>query len=113
MVNKYRCEVALPIGDKTYTLRFTTETLASIEGETGVPFEEYIAALGDSSKPKMAVVQKLLWHGLQEHHPELSEKDAGRLALPRVVLPYLIEAINGGDEGAKSDEARPTEQKPN
>jgi hypothetical protein len=104
MPNKHRGEVALPVkGGATYTVRFSLASFAEIETQTGLDFNEYVARLSEPG-PKQSIIQKLLWAGLREFHPEITEVEAGRLGLPKDIVPFLMRAMNGeGSEEADDD----------
>ena len=115
MSNKHRGEVALPIGDATYTLRYSLDTLADIEDEFGASVADVLSQLQDTSKPQLRKLQKILLAGLREFHPEMTLKDAGRLGVPVDIVQHIIVAINGGEDPAdgeaKAAETRPGDQK--
>ncbi|HEY8342927.1 MAG TPA: hypothetical protein VIK75_08050 [Calditerricola sp.] len=69
--NKHRGEVELKAGDKTYVLRYTTNSLVRLEDELGKPAME----LGESFHEARA----LFWAGLLHAHPDLTMEQAGEI----------------------------------
>jgi hypothetical protein len=75
MANPHKGEVPLVAGDTTYTLRFSTNALASIEDVLGLGVSEVIAAMQGSVK--IGTLRAVLWGGLQGAHKGTSLLDAG------------------------------------
>ena len=74
MANANKSEVALTIGETTYTLKFGRNAMASVESLFGGrPFPEIMA---DQS---FSVVRAMLWAALQRHHPDIDLLAAGDL----------------------------------
>lgn len=74
MANDTKGEVGLTIGDKVYTLKFSRNAMADVEGLFGGrAFNELLA---DKS---VSVVRACLWAGLRKHHPEVDLLAAGDL----------------------------------
>ncbi len=72
MANKQRHLVELELGDKTYTMHYTLNSLAEIEDCLGVP----LAELG-KVQMGMKAVRVMLWAGLI--HEGLTEKEVGSM----------------------------------
>lgn len=75
MANPQKGEVALNAGDKTYSIRFSTNALASIEDVLDMGVSEVIGAMQGSVK--IGTLRAVLWGGLQSSHKGTSLLDAG------------------------------------
>lgn len=82
----WRCNVANPLrgeasfeaDGRTYRLHYTWNVAAEFEEVAGRPLSD---ALLDVAREKLSAksLRAMLWAGLQEHHPEVTLKEAGRL----------------------------------
>ncbi|WP_092474337.1 GTA-gp10 family protein [Desulfotruncus arcticus] len=72
MANTQRHMIELELGDMTYTMRYTLNSLAEIEDRLGVP----LAELGNIQM-SMKAVRVMLWAGLI--HEGLTEEEVGEL----------------------------------
>lgn len=113
MANRHRGEVALLIGDATYTLCFSINSLCSLEELLNKSVNEIMAGIGDGSKVRLGTVRALVWAGLSEKHPEITVKDAGRIITEggtAEVMAKVTEALEAAfpPPEAKAAEARPT-----
>ncbi len=80
MANRVKGQVALDTGDATYTLEFTPNGFCALEDETGKGTMEFIRNLEAAGEDlKISDMRLLIWAGLQEHHPDLSLRDAGTI----------------------------------
>jgi hypothetical protein len=79
--NPHKGETSIAIGDKTYTLRLGFDCLATIEEKTGAPIEQTFRDLSDNAKPRLRLMRLVFWAALLEHHPDLTEKQAGDLII--------------------------------
>lgn len=77
MANPERGEVALVVGDRTYTIKLGRNALASVEGLLGRGFPEIAASL--TTDPQIGVMRAILWAGLQRFHPEIDLMAVGDL----------------------------------
>jgi hypothetical protein len=103
-------EVAFRLWDKTWTLVFSIDALAALEARLGLTTRE----ISDLFKGEFsaATLKTLWWGALQEFHPELDEKAAGRVLSGLGVLEAngkLVEAYLAtfGRAEAASGEADP------
>jgi hypothetical protein len=80
MANSARGSVALQAGDKAYTMAFSINALCELEDVFGVPAPKLGNLFEDAENISMKDVRKLVMVGLHDHHPEVSEKDAGVIA---------------------------------
>lgn len=99
MANSHRGDFAIELDGKQFTLRFTLNALAALEGD-----------LKCSNMTKMLSVftedlgfvqiRALLFRGLQFHHPELKEHDVGNFDFEMsVITRQLMEAMVLGVSG--------------
>lgn len=74
MANANKSEVALTIGETTYTLKFGRNAMASVEGLFGG------RSFGDiASEQSFSVLRAMFWASLQKHHPEIDLLATGDL----------------------------------
>lgn len=79
MPNPLRGEVELRAGDKTYTLRLSTNALVTAETLLDKGVAEIGDMLSDPSSFRLGTARALLFAGLHERHPDLSLEDAGEI----------------------------------
>lgn len=90
MANASKSEVALKIGESTYTLKFGRNAMASVESLFGGrPFNEI------AMEPTVTVQRAMLWAALQRHHPGLDLLTVGD----------LLDEADDSEIGAKLGEA--------
>ncbi|MEP6827917.1 MAG: hypothetical protein ABJA10_07565 [Aestuariivirga sp.] len=77
MANENRGEVALVLGEATYTLLFSVNALCNLEDRMGKPINEILSSMGENTGLKM--LRSLLQCGLSQRHPEITEAIAGDL----------------------------------
>jgi len=82
-MNKHKGELAITIGEKTYTARLSSNSLCSLETVTGqdsIPLViGFLTALSKGKGLSISHMRAILWAMLREHHSELSLQDAGNL----------------------------------
>lgn len=94
MTNGVKGEVSLAAGGETYTLQFSVNGLVALEDALGVG----VTAIGAQLQaPTIRVLRTLVWAALQEHHPEVDERQAGAIidaagGLP-IVAPKILKAF--------------------
>ncbi len=78
MGNPHRGEASFDIGDRAYRVRYSWNAAATYEDAAGMPLSD---ALLDIAREKLSArsLRAMLWAGLQEHHADVTLKDAGRL----------------------------------
>jgi hypothetical protein len=87
VTNSIRGEVAL--GD--HTLRFSVNAIIELEEEMGRGVDEIGQYMG-SGKIRMKDVRTMIWIGLKDRHPEITEEEAGEVAT-QVGIPFALEAV--------------------
>lgn len=78
MPNPLRGEASFETEGRTYRLHYTWNAAADFEEVAGRPLSD---ALLDVAREKLSAksLRAMLWAGLQEHHEEVTLKEAGRL----------------------------------
>lgn len=69
-------EVPLVVGGKTFTLLFKSYAIAQIETALDMSMYQLAVELEDPTKRRLNTLGVALWAGLQQHHPELTQRDA-------------------------------------
>lgn len=90
MTNSSRGSVALQAADKAYKVSFSVNALCELEDAFGVSVQQ-IGAIFDKDA-SMKDVRKLARCALSDHHPEITEKDAG-LVVTEAGLPVFMDAV--------------------
>ena len=89
MDNPKRGDSSFTADGKEYTLRYSTEALILLEEDQNRGLLKVLREVESWTKNpeniRLGLVRSLLWAGLQDHHPELTKKQAGE----------LIEAVGG------------------
>ncbi len=90
MANPHKGDVALSVGDKVYTLRYSHSALVKLEKLLDKGMVQIMEDLQKTEDMRLSNVVALLWAGLQKHHPSMTEEDAAD----------LLDDIDGGASGA-------------
>lgn len=77
MTNAHRGEVALKVGETTYTLVIGRNALAAVESVLGKTWSEIAEDLQGS--PGFGLLRALFWASLQKKHPAIDLLGAGDL----------------------------------
>ncbi len=66
---------------KTYSLQFTANGMCELEAAANCSTMAFLKRMEANAENDLSFidVRLLFWAGLQEHHPELTVKDAGRI----------------------------------
>lgn len=78
-MNPHRGEVALVNGATTYTLRFSVNAIIEMEDELGEGVNAIAEQISDAKRVRMKTIRALLWAGLRDHHPEVTQAQAGEI----------------------------------
>ena len=78
MSNPHRGEASFEVEGKAYRVRFSWNAAAEYEEAAGKPLSD---ALFDIARERLSArsLRAMLWAGLQEHHQDVTLKEAGRL----------------------------------
>ncbi|WP_421505503.1 MULTISPECIES: GTA-gp10 family protein [Brucella] len=111
MANPKRGEVALILGDQTYTLSFSVSALCELEDALDMPVSKIGDLLNDAANLRMDTVRKVIWAALRDHHEEIDVKQAGKLATN---IPLVMNTIGEAFQLAfpsEGNEPRPPKAK--
>jgi len=106
MTRRGEGEASFEVDGKTWRLRFDWNTLADFEQASGKVATTVIDAMGDGTGT-MTDVRAMFWAALQEHHPGVGLREAGRLVAAG--MQAFHRAAKSGLPGA-DDEADPAEK---
>jgi hypothetical protein len=85
MANPHRGEVSFDADGKSYTLHFSTNAICELEDKLDRSFvsisNDLAKAVSAPDKIRMTTLRAIFWAGLQDHHPEIDLKAAGKLIL--------------------------------
>ena len=78
MGNPHRGEASFEVDGTAYRVRYSWNAAAEYEEAAGKPLSD---ALFDIARERLSArsLRAMLWAGLQEHHQDVTLKDAGRL----------------------------------
>jgi hypothetical protein len=79
MVNAHKGDVALEVGGKTYTLRYSHSALIKLEKQLDQSIMRIMQDIGKADEMRIGTLVAILWAGLQKHHPDLSVDEACEL----------------------------------
>jgi hypothetical protein len=90
MANSQRGSVALQAGDTAFTVSFSVNALCELEDAFQVPVQK----LGDlfSAETSIKDVRKLVRCALSDHHPDITEKEAGQV-ITDAGIPACMDAV--------------------
>jgi hypothetical protein len=116
MGNPHRGETSFEVEGKAYRVRFSWNAAAAYEEAAGRPLSE---ALLDVARERFSAksLRAMLWAGLQDEHPDLTLKEAGRLIdklgrkeaqrLMGVALRYFFPELDREEAKATADPSTP------
>jgi hypothetical protein len=110
MANPHRGEVALKAGDKAYTASFSINAMCDLEQLMRRSIVEIAMELemveSNPTTLRMGTVRAVTWAALRQHHPELTEADAGDILaeagfaeVMKVVLQAIYAAFPAAPKG--------------
>ena len=82
MGNPIKGTVSVEADGQTYTLSYSVNALCELEDATGkdlTDIAQHFAELARGGKIPMRMTRALVWAGLRDHHPEITQEDAGRI----------------------------------
>lgn len=97
MANPQRGELALQVGEKSYTLRFSANALCALEDALDVSVVEFGDMLTDPKRVRLKTVRAVMWAGLQDHHPAITLKEAGDI-IQELTMAKAMAAIGSAFE---------------
>jgi hypothetical protein len=100
-------ETSFVAAGKTYTMVFSINALCELESDFDDVVGEVAAVLAGTGKKRITVMRKVFRAGLSDHHPEVTEKEAGAIMTaigPAMAFAKVAEAFtlafpptDGGD----------------
>ena len=102
MANPHRGEYSFQVGEQTYTLLFSVNSLCMLEEELGESINTIAAQINNPATVRMKTIRALVWAGLQEKHPATSLDDAGRI-ITDASIPKAMAAVGSAFAGAFPD----------
>jgi hypothetical protein len=87
VTNPHRGEVAFG----AYTLRFSVNALCELEAEMEMGVSE-ISDMMASKSVRLNHIRTLVWIGLKDRHPDLTEREAGE-AMTDLGIPAALEVV--------------------
>ncbi len=109
--------VAFTCDDVEYRLLYTIDRICQLEDKLELPISDILARV--QTRPRMSLLRTVLHAGLQQHHPALTEVEAGELfraygaeALGNKLSKAFEAAFGIADTEAGEAEARPPEAAP-
>lgn len=100
MANPHRGEVAFEANGERYVLRYSIDAICALEGSTGKGIVALVGELMNPTTMSITLARKVLWAGLQEHHPDITEKQAGELIVAAGGLGKIVKLFNDSFERA-------------
>lgn len=117
MANPHKGAVELNAGDQTYVLRYSIDAICSLEDRLDKGFPAIVAEMSSPSTMRLSAVREVLLAGLQEHHPEITIKQAGELIITAggaiVVLGKVNEAFAAAFPEAEASDKKSPRQRAN
>lgn len=89
-MNPHKGEVAFEANGQRYVLQFSIDAICILEDAAGKGIVALLSELQDPLKMSVTTARIVLWAGLQEHHPDLTIKQAGELILAAGGVENLI-----------------------
>ena len=76
--NKLKGDITFVVNDsEPFTLNFAINAICDLEAEFDIKAQDVGTLLGTDSK--VTTIRKLFQIGLREHHPDITEREAGRV----------------------------------
>jgi len=112
MATTHNQKVQFEAAGRMYTLVYSINALCALEAKVGQSISRIFFDLGNIG---ISTMRTVFWAGLQQHHPEISENEAGRLMehlgihpATMLVMQAIVGAFPSADPTAAGD--RPLEQ---
>lgn len=117
MANPHKGVVELKAGEATYVLRYSIDAICSLEERLDKGFPAIVGEMSNPSTMRLTAVREVLLAGLQEHHPEITLKQAGELIVTAggavVVLGKVNEAFAAAFPEAEAGDKKSPRQRAN
>lgn len=79
MANEMKGEVEWKVGGQSYVLRYSFDTLVSLETKLGMGFPVIAQTLANPMKLTLGMVREIVHFGLMEKQPKITLQEAGEL----------------------------------
>jgi len=112
LANPNRGQIALSVGGLEYKLSFSVNSLCELEAELDLPIASIIAILQNPKEIQMKFLRALLWAGLQDHHDDVTLKQAGIIVTDMGIKPAM-EAVGQAFRLAFPEPPKEAKAKPN
>lgn len=94
MANPSRGQVPLVAGGKEYRLSYGINALCELEDAFGKSVQKIVDEdLSDENDIRMSSVRKVIWAGLIDSEPDITEKEAGNI-VDLAKIPVCMEAVS-------------------
>lgn len=117
MANPHKGEVELKAGDETYILRYSIDAICSLEDRLDKGFPVIAIEMSSAATMRLTVVREVLLAGLQEHHPDITLKQAGELIVTAggamVVMGKVNQAFAAAFPDTEASEKKSPRQRAN
>jgi hypothetical protein len=117
MTNPHRGQVSVEIDGETLKLEYTIDALCQLEDRFGISAMDILVRV--SEQRTLSLTRTLIWGALREHHPTITEKQAGEMmraegggVLAGKTLEAFISAWPEGDGEANPPTAQPESPPP-
>lgn len=104
MANRMKGEVEWVVGDDTYILHYSFDTLVTLETKLGMGFPVIARTLADPDKITLGIVRTIVHVGLQKNHPKITLTDAGDLIAASGGVLNTLKVVDGAMSASFGDE---------
>lgn len=95
MANPNRGQFEFGAGGKRYTLRYSIDALCALEERFDKNIANLALEISDFDKIRLATVRAVLWAGLTEHQPDMSEQDCNAIFEDLGLMPVAELVLRG------------------
>ena len=109
MANPQRGQFDFEAGGTAYTLRYSIDALCALEERFDKNIANLALEISDFDKIRLATVRAVLWAGLTEHQPDMTEHDCNAIFEALGLMP-VAEIVLRGVEASfpkRGEEAAP------
>jgi hypothetical protein len=108
MSNPLKGEIDFPVGDTSYRLRFSVNSIIEVEDILDIGIVPLSLMFNDVNTLKARDVRAMLWGALREHHPDVDLLGAGEImttARLRPTIEYVGRALQAAFPSAEGKES--------
>lgn len=92
MANRSKGEVSFEANGQSYTMRFSANALCELEDALDMGVTAVAIQMSSPENLRMRTVRAVLWAGLRDHHPNITQQEAGELVM-EITFPKALELI--------------------